>query len=118
MKATGTLTQVITSTAGYKSFGGLRQKQNRQPLTGTFRGTEPLFAYGGYEPKRVGAICDPAAFSGVVEVPPGVLGPAHGTIAVDLVEPDVEPISLFSNQPVRQEVFRDTIPWIVIRVFA
>jgi hypothetical protein len=51
-----------------------------QPLTGTFRGAEPLVAFAGYGPKSVGAICDPAAFSGLVEVAPGVLGPRDGLI--------------------------------------
>src|SRR2546427_12928631 len=52
----------------------------RQPLTGIFRGTEHLGADGGFGPKSVGAICDPSAFSGIVEVAPGVLGPRDGRI--------------------------------------
>jgi hypothetical protein len=47
--------------------------QKRQTLSGPFRGAEHLGAYGGHGPKGVGAICDPSAFSGVVEVPSGVL---------------------------------------------
>jgi hypothetical protein len=93
---------------------GLPKK--RQPLTGVFRGTENLGSYAGHAPKAVGAICDPAAFSGVVEVPAGVLGPRHGTVVVDLVEPGCEPISWPFAHVARQEVFRDFIPWVVIRV--
>ena len=37
--------------------------------------------------KSTGAVCDPRAFDGVVIVEPGILGPIHGTVAVDLVEP-------------------------------
>src|SRR2546430_11762030 len=44
--------------------------QKRQPLTGTFRGAEHLGVYMGHGPKSVGAICDPTAFSGILEVPP------------------------------------------------
>jgi hypothetical protein len=51
-----------------KSFGHKFQVQQRQSLTGEFRGTEHLGAYGGYGPKSVGAVCDPSAFTGVVEV--------------------------------------------------
>jgi hypothetical protein len=61
--------------------------QKRQPLTGPFRGTVDLGIESGYAPKGVGAICDPTAFSGVVEVPSGVLGPRHGAVGVFLVEP-------------------------------
>ena len=56
----------------------------RQPLTGVFHGTEHLGAYAGHGPKGVGAICDPTAFSGIIEVGPGVLGPRYGTVTVDL----------------------------------
>ena len=65
--------------------------QKRQPLTGPFRGTEDLGIECGYAPKGVGAICDPAAFSSVVEVPAGILGPRHGAVGVALVEPGHSP---------------------------
>ena len=64
----------------------------RQPLTGAFRGSEHLGVYDGHDPKSVGAICDPTLFSGVVEVSSGVLGPRHGGVTVDLVEPGHEPM--------------------------
>jgi len=92
--------------------------QKRQPLTGAFRGTEHLGIYGGHGPKSIGAVCDPTAFSGIVEVGPGVLGPRDGWVTVDLVEPDCEPIIAVPNANiVRREVFRDAPPpWIVITV--
>ena len=93
----------------------LGSPQKRQPLTGTFCGTEHLGMFMGHGPKSVGAVCDPTAFSGVVEVAPGVLGPRNGGVIVDLVEPGCEPLSV-PNTIVRQEVFRDTLPWIVIRI--
>jgi hypothetical protein len=85
-----------------------------QPLTGPFRGTEHLGAFGGHGAKSIGAVCDPKAFSGVMEVPPGVLGPIDGMVIVDLVEPHCDPISW--PNVVRQETFRDIVPWVVIRI--
>jgi ribosomal protein L30 len=85
-----------------------------QPLKGVFRGTEHLGAFAGHGPKSVGAVCDPNAFSGVMEVPPGVLGPRDGMVVVDLVEPHCEPISW--PNIVQQETFRDSVPWVVIRI--
>jgi hypothetical protein len=108
----------LDGTVHLKSFGHKfdPRGQKRQPLTGAFKGTENIIAYGGHGPKGVGAICDPTAFSGVVEVEPGVLGPRDGDIVVDLVEPGSEPIPW--RNVVRQEVFRDFIPWLVIRIAA
>lgn len=90
--------------------------QKRQPLTGAFRGSEPLGVYAGHFPKSVGAICDPTAFTGVVEVAPGVLGPQHGVVTVDLVEPGHEPRWFPWTQIVTRQVFRDLLPWVVITV--
>ena len=64
---------------GSKAFTSDR----RQPLNGTFRGSEHLGTYFGYGPKSVGAICDPMAFAGVVEVSPDVWGPMDGWVAVE-----------------------------------
>jgi hypothetical protein len=107
--------------ASYHRDGTLHQKsfdhkfgsQKRQCLTGAFRGTENLAAYVGHG-KGVGAICDPTAFSGIVEVAPGVLGPYDGQVVVDLVEPGCEPQSW--PNVVRQEVFQDAVPHVVIRI--
>ncbi|HYA72018.1 MAG TPA: hypothetical protein VEF36_02560 [Roseiarcus sp.] len=96
---------------GHK-FGSPRK---RQPLTGTFRGTENLGGYMKHGAKGVGAICDPNHFCGVVEVAPGVLGPRHGNVTTDLVEPGCEPMPILSTV-VQEKVFCDTVPWIVIRI--
>jgi hypothetical protein len=71
--------------------------------------------HAGHGPKTVGAICDPALFTHVMEVAPGVLGPRDGFVAVDLVEPGCAPLELY-NPIIQTEVFRDTVPWIVVRV--
>lgn len=100
-----------------KSFGRKHTVQKRQPLTGQFRGTEHLGAHAGHGPKRVGAVCDPASFSGVVEVRPGILGPFDGGVLVDLVEPGCNPI--WWPAPMRRQfIFKDAKPWVVIRVFS
>ena len=90
--------------------------QQRQPLTDAFRGTEHLGAWGGYGPKTIGAVCDPTAFCGVLEVGPGVLGPRDGHVTVDLVEPDHEPASFPWTTIVARQSFRDTVPWVVLTV--
>jgi hypothetical protein len=104
----------LDGTLHMKSFGRKRLSKKLQPFTGTFRGTEHLGANAGHGPKGVGAICDPSAFSGVVEVAPGVLGPRDGEVVVDLVEPGYEPLP-WSNV-VYQKVFQDFVPWVVIRI--
>jgi len=105
----------LDGTFHMKSFGHKSISKKLQPLTGQFKGTEHLGAHGGHGPKSVGAICNPDAFNGVVEVHPGTLGPRDGDVVVDLVEPDCEPLS-WPGVIVDQKIFRDTIPWIVIRI--
>jgi hypothetical protein len=65
--------------ASYHLDGRLHQKSyghrlgvpiKHQPLTGTFKGIEYLGIYAGHG-TRNGAVCDPAAFDGVVVVEPG-----------------------------------------------
>jgi hypothetical protein len=95
-----------------KSHGRVGLQKKLQPLTGAFRGIEHLGAHAGHGPKGVGAICDPDAFSGVLEVPPGVLGPRDGAVVVDLVEPGHEPIS-WPFKEVARQTFKDALPWVV-----
>jgi len=83
----------------------------------TFRGREHLGSYAGHG-KASGAVCDPSAFTGVVEVPPGVLGPLHGSVTVDLVEPGHEPASFPWKRIVYRQTFKDAVPWVVITVGA
>jgi hypothetical protein len=101
----------------WKSYKRVRNKTTRQPLTSPFRGTEHLGSFAGYEPKGVGAVCDPAAFNGIVEVPLGVLGPRHGSVVIDLVEPGHELLT-WPEPIVLSKVFCDFTPWVVFRVAA
>jgi hypothetical protein len=104
----------LDGTMHMKSFGRKSISKKLQPLTDAFKGTEHLGAQAGYAPRHIGAICNPADFSEVLEVAPGVLGRSQGSVVVDLVEPNCEPLDW--HNVVRKEVFRDTVPWIVIRV--
>lgn len=98
--------------ASYHLDGTLHQKSHgrvmepvlkRQPLTAAFTGAETLGVYGGHG-KSSGAVCNPAAFTGVVAVEPGILGPRHGAIAIDLIGPGAEPIP-FIGKVVQQQTF-------------
>jgi hypothetical protein len=97
-----------------KGNGGKFMRQKRQPLTAAFKGSEHLGGYGGHG-KSTGAICDPNAFDGVVIVEPGILGPKHGSVVVDLVEPLYEPKrDLTAHQ--RQVFPRGNRPSVVITI--
>jgi len=109
----------LDGTLHTKSYGQkFLSPMKRQPLGNTFKGAVHLGSYAGHAPKGEGAICDPAAFSGIVEVPPGLLGPQHGAVTVDLVEPGHE--HALHDHPwaeiYRRVAFKDASPWVVITV--
>ena len=99
-----------------KSFGRQLSSSKRQPLTSAFKGCENVCVLSGHGPKMLGAVCDPTMFTEVVEVPPGILGPRDGFVAVDLVEPGQEPSELPPHTLNQRHVFKYSEPWIVIRV--
>ena len=105
----------LDGTFHHKSDGRTFAERKYQRLDQPFTGTETLGGWAGHGPKSVGAVCDPGVFAGVVELPSGVLGPRDGTVLVDLVEPNCDPIS-WPGELVQQEIFKDSEPWIVIRV--
>jgi hypothetical protein len=107
----------LDGTLHTKSHGLKILPAQRQPLTGVFHGAEHLGAYFGHG-KGSGAVCDPSAFTEVIEVPPGVLGPKHGGVTVDLVEPDQDPtMALPGREIVIRETFKHATPWVVITVW-
>src|SRR6266446_10875232 len=112
-------TQAITSTGPCtkKSYGAIiGTPLKRQPLGDAFGGSEHLGIYGGHGTRNIGAVCDPAAFTGVVIVEPGILGPRHGVVAIDLVEPGCEPVPFVGKQITRQAFPRDGRPSVVITI--
>jgi hypothetical protein len=106
----------LDGTFHQKSYGdtwGIRQKC--QPLTAAFKGSEHLGVYAGHGAKSVGAIYDPGAFTGAVIVEPVILGPRHGTVAVEMAEPGFEPKPTPGIHQ-RQVFPRDSRPSIVITI--
>lgn len=99
----------------HKSDGRTFARKQLQRLDQPFKGTVHLGGFAGHSPKGVGAVCVPDAFTGVVKLPPGVLGPRDGVVLVDLVEPGCDPLT-WPGELVRQKIFKDAEPWIVIRV--
>jgi hypothetical protein len=106
----------LDGTLHIKSYDIKAFERKHRPLTEVFVGSVDLGTYVGHGPKRVGAICDPAAFSGVAIVAPGILGPAHGIVKVDLTEPCFDEMQCPEIQFVSRCVFCDTVPRVVIRV--
>jgi hypothetical protein len=70
-------------------------------------------AHGGHG-ASIGAVCDPAVFTRVVEVAPDVLT-RNDRVVVDLVEPGHEPLS-WPGELLKKEVFEDATPRVVIRI--
>ena len=89
--------------------------KKRRPLDANFHGAEHLGFFAGHG-KGSGAVCDPSMFTGVVEVPPGVLGPRHGGVTVDLVEPGQAPVTFSWKEIVDRQTFKEATPWVVITV--
>jgi hypothetical protein len=99
-----------------KSFGDrARTIKTLQPPREDFRGAVQLGIYAGHDPLKEGIPCDPAEFSGLVEVPSGVLGPRKAVVIVDLVEPGCEPLPAL-YPVVQHQTFQDFEPWLVIRI--
>lgn len=110
--------------ASYHRDGTFHQKSDdykmmsskRQPLTAeAFKGFEHMGMFAGHG-NSVGAVCNPANFSDVLEVPAGILGPRHCFVAVDLVEPGRKPLEPLYNPVLFTKIYAHSIPWIVVRV--
>jgi hypothetical protein len=67
-----------------KSYGKAHFPKKFQPLSAEFKGSENIGTFAGHG-KSSGAVCDASAFDGLVIVEPGILGPKHGSIGVDLI---------------------------------
>lgn len=99
-----------------KSAGSKFHPTQRQPLDSGFKGIESLGVFYGHGPKKVGAVCNPSDFNAVVRVPVGVLGPRHGGVQVDLMEPGINPLPVPWEVVAVRRIFTDVIPWISIAV--
>jgi hypothetical protein len=105
----------------HKSFDRKLIAQERQKPDCNFRGTENLITrpIASDEPRAFGVICNPAEFSGVLEVPANMLSTKkyEMSISIDLTEPDSPPIITPGSRIVAQRAFNDSIPWILVSVF-
>jgi hypothetical protein len=79
----------LDGTCHQKSYGKASIRQQRQPLSAAFAGSEHLGLYMGHG-KSTGAVCEPKAFDGLVIVEPGILGPKDGSVGIDVVAPGYE----------------------------
>jgi len=79
----------LDGTLHNKSYGKAHFPKKRQPLTAAFRESEHLGMLMGHG-KSSGAVCDPKAFDGLVIVEPGILGPKHGSVGINLIAPGYE----------------------------
>jgi hypothetical protein len=101
-----------------KSYDKVMLEPRPKQRPSAVKGTEHLGAYGGFGPKAVRAICDPADFTGIFEVPPCVLGPRNGMVTVDLIEPGsgAEPL-MHPAEEVARHCFSGTVPHVLVRIF-
>ena len=101
-----------------KSYDKVMLEPRRKQPPSAVKGTEQLGAYSGFGPKAVGAICDPADFTGIFEVPQRVLGPRNGMVTVDLMEPGsgAEPL-MHPAEEVSRHCFNDAPPHVLVRIF-
>jgi hypothetical protein len=102
----------------YQAFDLTNLTKDEAAAPSAVKGTEHLGAYGGFGPKAVGAICDPADFTGIFEAPPLVLGPRNGMVTVDLMEPgsSAEPL-VHPAEEVARHCFSEAAPHVLVRIF-
>ena len=105
----------------HKSFDRkMLQRQEQVPDTG-FTGTINLMTrpIAANEPRAFGVLCKTAEFSEVFEIPVfEVTSDKYRThISVDLVEPGGKEIVTPRAKVLRQAVFKDAIPWILVTLF-
>jgi hypothetical protein len=99
----------------YKADDSTMMSKQCQPLTEKFKGSEHMGMFAGHF-EDVGADCNPANFSDVLEVPSGILGPHDGFVAVDLVEPGCEAKGELGQKVLLTRTYNHSFPSIVIRV--
>jgi hypothetical protein len=104
----------------HKSYDQVLMPKLRQRID-QFKGTEHLGMFMGFG-TGAAPICNPANFTAVLELPPGILESMHGCVLIDLVEPGVAPNPIHRQNPglriTHEETYRDVSPWIVIAVAA
>jgi hypothetical protein len=101
-----------------KSFGYKAAVQQKQKPDAAFVGNANVVRFGlaSGEHKVLNLTCDPNDFGGVFEISVGELRPERYRtyVDVDLIEPGVDPATLPVGKVLRQEIYKDGEPWIVV----
>lgn len=104
-----------------KSFGRKEFVRHRQKPDVNFRGVENVVTTGiaSDEPRALNIPCQSASFEGVFEILLSDLRPEkyRTLVSVDVSEPHGNPIITPGANVIRQAVFRDTVPWILVTLF-
>jgi hypothetical protein len=104
----------------HKSFGKEIFPERRQKPDSAFTGSETLITLpiASHQPRAFGAICNPAEFSEVMEVPVSMLSSKtyETFISIDLTQPDGPPTVTALGVVVAQHVFKDAPPWIWVTI--
>jgi hypothetical protein len=103
----------------HKSFDRKALTQHRQKPDFVFKGWEELITIpiARDEPRAFGEICDPSKYAEIMEIPATILSSEKYKthISIDLIEPGVQPDSA---GVLAEQTFRDSIPWILVRVLS
>jgi hypothetical protein len=104
-----------------KSFGHKALVHHRQKPNANFSGTENVVTTGIAldEPRAINKPCDVADFQEVFEIPLSELRPEQyrTLVSVDMTEPSGQPIITPGATVIRQAVFKDAVPWILVTLF-
>jgi len=104
-----------------KSFGHKAMVRYRQKPDANFRSTENVITTGiaSDEPRAINMPCQTTDFHEVFEIPVSELRPEkyRTMISVDITEAGGKPIITPGGRVVRQAIFKDEIPWILVTVF-
>jgi hypothetical protein len=96
--------------------------QKHQKPDSNFKGTKQMVSrpISCDEPRAFGEVCDPTRFDDIMEVPISLISHKkyETMIAVDLTEPDGAPIITPGANILVQRAFNDSIPWILVTLFA
>ncbi len=104
-----------------KSFGHKALVRHRQRPDSKFTGSENVVTTGICcdEPRALNVPCVAGDFHDVFEVPCGELRPERyrTLLAIDIAEPNGQPVITPGAKVIRQAVYQDTIPWILVTLF-
>jgi hypothetical protein len=104
-----------------KSYGHKVLVRKGQKPGSTFSGTQNVVTSGiaADEPRAIHCPCQAAGFEGVFEIPISDLSTDmyRTMISVDISEPNGQPTTTPGSTVVRQAVFKDAVPWIIVTLF-